>query len=245
MNPGTSARKSERDVEGVAGHDEARRLVGRVDEQHAALRPSAGWRRSRSRGRRAARIRPRAPCAQRRWTSRKEPASTIASTSSTASNGVSSSSGTISRDRPAAGRRIGRRGGRRRLAPVARHVGEVAAGEVDALLVGQDEEVAAARDAGVHLRPAHLLERDLLADHHRGHPRRAQVHRGVALAHDHDVAERGDVGAAGGARPEQHADLRHPRPRAGPRCGRSSRRPRRPGNIRTWSVIRAPAESTR
>ena len=61
----------------------------------------------------------------------------------------------------------------------------------------------------MHLRPAHLLERDLLADHHLRHPRRAEVHRGVAVAHDHDVAERRDVGAAGGARAEQHADLRH------------------------------------
>ena len=73
-----------------------------------------------------------------------------------------------------------------------------------------DQEVAAAGDAGVHLRPAHLLERDLLADHHLGHPRRAEVHRGVALAHDHDVAEGRDVGAAGGRGPEQQADLRHP-----------------------------------
>ena len=49
----------------------------------------------------------------------------------------------------------------------------------------------------------------VLADHHLRHPRRAQVHRGVALAHDHDVAEGRDVGAAGGARAEQQADLRH------------------------------------
>ena len=107
--------------------------------------------------------------------------------------------------------RPGRRGRRRRrvLLPVRGEVGEVALGEVDPLLVGLDEEVAAARDAGVHLRAAHLLERDVLADDHLGHPRRAEVHRGVAVAHDHDVAEGGDVGAAGGARPEQHADLRH------------------------------------
>ncbi len=90
-----------------------------------------------------------------------------------------------------------------------RQVGEVALGDLDALLVGLDEHVPATRDAGVHARPAHLLERDLLADHHLGHARRAEVHRGVALAHDHDVAEGRDVGAAGGARAEQHADLRH------------------------------------
>ena len=61
----------------------------------------------------------------------------------------------------------------------------------------------------MHLGAAHLLQRDVLADHHLGHPRRAEVHRGVAVAHDHDVAERRDVGAARGARPEQDAHLRH------------------------------------
>ncbi len=49
----------------------------------------------------------------------------------------------------------------------------------------------------------------VLADHHLRHPRRAQVHRGVAVAHDHDVAEGRDVGAAGGAGAEEQADLRH------------------------------------
>ena len=105
---------------------------------------------------------------------------------------------------------LGRRRRRRLLAPAARHVGEVALREVDRVLVGLHQEVAAARDAGVHLRPAHLLEGHLLADHHLGHPRRAEVHRGVALAHDHDVAEGRDVGAAGGGGPEEQADLRHP-----------------------------------
>ena len=38
---------------------------------------------------------------------------------------------------------------------------------------------------------------------------RAQVHGGVPLDHDDQVAERGDVGAAGGRRPEEQADLRH------------------------------------
>ena len=61
----------------------------------------------------------------------------------------------------------------------------------------------------MHLGPAHLLQGHGFADHHLRHPRRAQVHRGVAVAHDHDVAEGGDVGAAGGARPEEQADLRH------------------------------------
>ena len=72
------------------------------------------------------------------------------------------------------------------------------------------EVVAAARHGGVHPGAAHLLERGDLADDHLGHAGRAQVHRGVALDHDHDVAERRDVGAAGGRRAEQAADLRHP-----------------------------------
>ena len=79
-------------------------------------------------------------------------------------------------------------------------------------------------DAGVHARAAHLLERDLLADHHLGHARRAEVHRGVALAHDHHVAERRDVRAAGGARAEQHAHLRHDARQLAPGCGRCARR---------------------
>jgi hypothetical protein len=49
----------------------------------------------------------------------------------------------------------------------------------------------------------------VLADHHLRHPRRAEVHRGVAVAHDHDVAERRDVRPAGGAGAEQDADLGH------------------------------------
>ena len=49
----------------------------------------------------------------------------------------------------------------------------------------------------------------MLADHHLGHARRAEVHRRVALDHEHHVAERGDVRAARGRRPEQAAHLRH------------------------------------
>ena len=70
--------------------------------------------------------------------------------------------------------------------------------------------VAAARHRRVHAGAAHLLEGHLLADDLLGHPRRAQVHRRVALDHDHDVAEGRDVGAAGSRRAEQAADLRHP-----------------------------------
>ena len=62
----------------------------------------------------------------------------------------------------------------------------------------------------MHARAAHLLERRLLRDHLRHHARRAEVHARVALDHHDDVAERRDVGAARGGRPEQQAHLRHP-----------------------------------
>src|ERR671925_686770 len=59
----------------------------------------------------------------------------------------------------------------RLLAPVLREIREVALREVDPLLVGHHEEVATAGHARVHARSAHLLEGDPLADHHLGHPR--------------------------------------------------------------------------
>ena len=86
---------------------------------------------------------------------------------------------------------------------------EISLGGLDGFRLGLDEHVAAARDGAVHARAAQVLERDLLADDHLGHARRAQVHGGVALDHHHDVAEGGDVRAAGRARPEEQADLRH------------------------------------
>ncbi len=125
------------------------------------------------------------------------------------SNDVFSSPGMISEGFSLGRGLRGRRGGRLG-APALRHVGEVALREVDRVLVRLREEVPAARDARVHLRAAHLLERHLLADDHLGHPRRAEVHRSVALAHDHDVAEGRDVGAAGRRRAEEHAHLGHP-----------------------------------
>ena len=70
------------------------------------------------------------------------------------------------------------------------------------------EVVGAAGLADVHAGATHLLERGDLADDHLGHARRAEVHRGVAVDHEHDVAERRDVGAAGRRRAEQAADLR-------------------------------------
>jgi hypothetical protein len=60
----------------------------------------------------------------------------------------------------------------------------------------------------VHPRAAHLLQGGLLADDHLDHPRAAEVHRGVAVDHGDEVAERRDIGAAGRRRPEQRAYLR-------------------------------------
>ena len=73
--------------------------------------------------------------------------------------------------------------------------------------LGLAEEVPHAGLGAVHPRPAHLLQRGLLAGHHLDHPVGAEVHRGVALDHDDHVAERGDVGAARRGRAEQGADL--------------------------------------
>ena len=108
---------------------------------------------------------------------------------------------------PAVGR--ARRRGGRRLAGALGQIGQVVARRRQAgALVGR-QQIAAARDLAVHARAAHLLERDLLADHHLGHARRAEVHRRVLVDHEHDVAERRDVRAARRRRPEQQADLRH------------------------------------
>ena len=106
---------------------------------------------------------------------------------------------------PAARRCVGRAA----LPPVAGQVGEPVLGLLDGVGVVDGQVVAAARHGGVHAGAAHLLERDPLADDHLGHAGRAEVHRRVALDHDHDVAEARDVGAAGRRRPEQAADLRH------------------------------------
>ena len=107
------------------------------------------------------------------------------------------------------------------------------------------EVVAAAADGRVHARAAHLLERHVLADHDLGHARRAEVHRGVALDHEH--RRRRTRGCTRRPRPTGRTGSTPaaPCPTAAPgwrRCG-----PRRagPGNSSTWSVMRAPAESTR
>src|SRR6266702_365187 len=60
-------------------------------------------------------------------------------------------------------------------------------------MIWSSDRVAAAGDRAVHARATHLLQRHLLADDHLGHARRAEVHGGVALHHEDDVAEGRDV----------------------------------------------------
>ena len=87
------------------------------------------------------------------------------------------------------------------------HVGEIAPRHRDGLLVGGRQDVAASGLLAVHPRAAERLVVDLLPDGHLDHARRADVHRRLALDHDHDVGERGQVGGAGRRGSEQDADL--------------------------------------
>jgi hypothetical protein len=126
------------------------------------------------------------------------------------SNGLFSSSGIDLLDALAAALRPAER--RRRIGGSARSgsaVCEVARANAIASSSLLQRTSPQPAHGAVHLRAAHLLERHLLADDHLGHARRAEVHRGVALDHHDDVAERGDVRAARSARAEEQADLRH------------------------------------
>src|SRR3954447_14098667 len=60
----------------------------------------------------------------------------------------------------------------------------------------------------VDLRATHRLERGLFAGDHFHHAVRPEVHARVPVDHRDDVAEGGDVRAAGRTRPEQRARLR-------------------------------------
>ncbi len=95
------------------------------------------------------------------------------------------------------------------LAEGAGQVAQVPPAELDRLLVGGGEHVAASRHRAVHPGPAQLLERRLLADGHLDHSGRPDVEARLAVHHDHAVGERGQVGGAGRRRAEEHAHLRH------------------------------------
>jgi hypothetical protein len=109
-----------------------------------------------------------------------------------------------------AGARLGCLDSGRRFPPVRREVREPSPGGVDGRGIVGNEIVARSADGRMHARAPHLLEARLLADDLLRHPGRAEVHRRVALHHEHDVAERRDVRAAGRRRAEETAHLRHP-----------------------------------
>jgi len=136
-----------------------------------------------------------------------EPASMTRSITSYMSKYLRWSYGTISSmDRPGFARRPR---ARRQLAVRLRHVGEVAARQLDRLLVGARQHVAAAGNlAGAFERAAQRLERRLLADRHLDHARAAHVEGRLALDHDHDVGERRQVMRSRRRRAEQDAHLR-------------------------------------
>src|SRR5215467_7085291 len=88
------------------------------------------------------------------------------------------------------------------------HEAQIALGDLDGLLVGGGEDVAAARDGAVHARAPQFLQGDLLAHRHLDHARRAHVETRFAVHHDHAVGEGGKIGGAGGRRAEEDAHLR-------------------------------------
>ena len=60
---------------------------------------------------------------------------------------------------------------RHRLPPVVGHVRHPVAGQLQRVVLGLDQRVAAAADGAVHPRPAHLLQGHLLPHHRLGHAR--------------------------------------------------------------------------
>ena len=109
-------------------------------------------------------------------------------------------------------------------------------GRVECLLLRRHQERTHAGLGAVHAGTAHRLQRRLLAGDHLDHPVRAEVHRGVALDHDDDVTEGGDVGTAGGTRPNR-AHMRDG-PAGADLVPEDPPAPRRPGKRSIWSVMR-------
>ena len=204
---GDVGEEEERKVEGVADPDEARRLVGAVNEQNAALLhrligddPDDLPAKAGETGQQLL----------REELFDLEPRGLIYERFDDLSHVISALGllGDQFGDRPAC-RRVARFDPRRTRRPVCRQVGEVSPSGRDGGLVVSHQEVAAAADRAVHPGSAKLLERDLLADNDLHHPRRAEVHRGIALDHDHDVAEGRDVGPTRRRGAEEEADLGH------------------------------------
>ena len=205
--PGDVAQVEQGDTEGVAQRDEAGRLVGRVDEEHAALH-------GRVVGDDAERVAVEVTEADHELGGEQrlqlEEAVLVDEPVDHAPHVVAG--GVLDRDEPGGERRGRARAGgrrRRRFAPGRRQEAEPPAGERDALCIVGGEVVTAPRHRGVHAGATHLLQRDVLADHLFRHARRSEVHGRVLLDHEHHVTEGRDVRAAGGGRAEQAADLRH------------------------------------
>ena len=205
--PGHVGQEHQRDVEGVAAPHEAGRLVGRVHEQDPALHLGVV-------GHEAHRAAvDQADAAHQLGSEQGLDLEEALGVDQAVDHGAHVVRGLVVVGHRRGGERVSRGCGlvvRRVVAPVDREVGEPGLGLLQGVLVVHRQVVAAARHRGVHAGAAGLLQRGLLPDHHLGHAGRPQVHGGVALHHDDDVAEARDVGAAGGRRAEQAADLGYP-----------------------------------
>ena len=134
-------------------------------------------------------------------------------------------------------RRVGRRVERQPAARLGGQVRQRRADQLGRVHVVLGEEV---RDAvaPVDLRAAELERGDLLARDALDHGRAGEEHLRVVAGHDREVAERGRVRRAAGARAADHADLRHrgQRLRAEDRAVGVQRRRRPPAGARRPSA---------
>ena len=208
--PGHVDERDERDVERVAGADEAPGLDRGVDVEHAGERRAAGCRPRRPSARRAARSPQTMFSANRSCTSRNSPSSTTWRMTSLMSYGFVGSSGIrVSSSGDLAVARVGRLRERRPVEVVLRQEREQVARVLEArLLVGRGE-VRDARLRRVGGRAAELLERHLLAGHRLHHVGAGDEHVRRALDHEDEVGDRGRVDGAARARPHHERDLRH------------------------------------
>ena len=197
----------ERDVEGVAQPDEPGRLVGGVDEEHAAeVRGVVGHDPDGS-------AVEAAEAADQLLREERLVLEERLVVDDAVDEGVHVEGDGLVDRHDVVGQVVGGRRGLvagRLLGPARREVGEPGPGLVEGVLVVVGQCVAAAGHGGVHPGTAHLLERGVLADHLLGHAGRTQVHGGVAIHHEHHVAEAGDVGTTSGRGSEQAADLGDP-----------------------------------
>ena len=91
---------------------------------------------------------------------------------------------------------------------VGRQEGQQVAGEVDAVLLVLGLVVGHAGPDGVRVRPAQLLEGDLLTGHRLDHVRAGDEHVRCPVHHEREVGDRRRVDRAARARPHDQRDLR-------------------------------------